>query len=578
MKKVILVCIIMLTLVAIGNVSANVMSFDIKINPVGANLEIAYRLNEPCTSVDIQIVGPLPATTIATTLVGTTAFGANTVSWNWDSGNALPTGSYAVQVVASDALGHSSWTQISNDATSTLQYYGPRGMKVNKNQGSPYFGLTYISQSYNGVTTSSGRPNTKGIYAVYPDGSDPFSIGTVALTGGAGWAASANSPYEVFVGPDDKVWISDYSDAHSGVWRAETADLSGTFTLALDTAGAASTGLVTGLHGSVTGMLVKGSGANTVLYTSDEDLVPTMSVYRYDVGNGPFPWTTPPTTWIDKSLFTKYLVNNSGMSIYEDSLGRWWVNNYRAVQGSPNLIAFSPARDTVVWDSYYIGSGDPLSSSTTDPLVGNYGGFVIDEARNRIIFGQAASAGSTHPGFAVFPFGPTLPFGNLSTVVTYVTVTTPLNANTRAIDIDSAGNVVTVDSNNELLRFFSPPDGANSFTTLAGYNISNGTVFELQPSGTFTLSKGQTKDFTVTGGVAPYIWSLSNDTVGSINTTEGAAVTFSADSAGTVDLTVTDSRSGAPQSITASITVIPTAAPLFKDVESKKYIRFELFE
>jgi hypothetical protein len=164
--------------------------------------------------------------------------------------------------------------------------------------------------------------------------------------------------------------------------------------------------------------------------------------------------------------------------------------------------------------------------------------------------------------------------GDLETAFSYTSITT---GGSRGVAVDAAGNVLTSNAADEHVRMWSPP-GASSYTSNQPGHFALNPTLTLDPSGTVTLSKGQTKIFNATGGVAPYTWSLSTDNVGSINTTAGATVTFNADSAGTVDLTVTDSRVGAPQSIIASITVNPTSAPLFKEAEPRRYIRFELFE
>jgi hypothetical protein len=118
----------------------------------------------------------------------------------------------------------------------------------------------------------------------------------------------------------------------------------------------------------------------------------------------------------------------------------------------------------------------------------------------------------------------------------------------------------------------------SSGTPLAGGARYTGTLpLSLSPLGPITMTPGATKDFTASGGTNNFSWSLSNSTVGSINTTAGAAVTFSALSVGSVDLTVSDP--GLPlQQLTATINVIATSAPLFIDAVENKEVRFEIFE
>ncbi|MDI6784941.1 MAG: hypothetical protein QME64_12725 [bacterium] len=107
--------------------------------------------------------------------------------------------------------------------------------------------------------------------------------------------------------------------------------------------------------------------------------------------------------------------------------------------------------------------------------------------------------------------------------------------------------------------------------------IQGVAALSVSPVGPIQLSPGATKEFTASGGTGNYTWSLSPDNVGSINTTAGTTVTFSAISAGSVDLIVDEPGPPAQQK-TVAITVIPTSAPLFEEVQDRKYIRFELFD
>ncbi|MFB3896791.1 MAG: hypothetical protein ACE14V_10875 [bacterium] len=98
----------------------------------------------------------------------------------------------------------------------------------------------------------------------------------------------------------------------------------------------------------------------------------------------------------------------------------------------------------------------------------------------------------------------------------------------------------------------------------------------VSPTGPLNVTIGGTKDFSASGGTNNFIWSLSNDAVGYLSSTTGATVTFTATSTGTADLTVSDPGPPAQQ-ITVNISVVPTSTPLYKEIESRKYIRFELF-
>jgi hypothetical protein len=87
------------------------------------------------------------------------------------------------------------------------------------------------------------------------------------------------------------------------------------------------------------------------------------------------------------------------------------------------------------------------------------------------------------------------------------------------------------------------------------------------PPGPLQFSIGLNKQFTASGGTEPYIWTLSNSTVGYVSPTTGTAATFYATGVGLVDLMVTDSTPPTPQQTTVNITIIPTVAPLFIEAD-----------
>ncbi|MCX7919253.1 MAG: hypothetical protein N3A72_06535 [bacterium] len=127
--------------------------------------------------------------------------------------------------------------------------------------------------------------------------------------------------------------------------------------------------------------------------------------------------------------------------------------------------------------------------------------------------------------------------------------------------------------------------GSASITVADAYNdtdtvivsVSGTDPLTLNPSIPQLMNPGGTKNFTASGGTGNFTWALSNDTVGYLSSTTGATVTFTATGSGSVDLTVSDPGPPAQQK-TVTITVVPTSAPLFKEAESKRYIRFELFD
>jgi hypothetical protein len=112
------------------------------------------------------------------------------------------------------------------------------------------------------------------------------------------------------------------------------------------------------------------------------------------------------------------------------------------------------------------------------------------------------------------------------------------------------------------------------------YGISSavfysGPVYTLPTAiGSGSFNPGQIKVYSVSDGTGPYTWISSNTAAIRINSFAGNTAVVEAIGIGSATVTVSDAYSDT-DSIAAS--VIATGAPLFKEVEPRKYIRFELF-
>lgn len=99
-------------------------------------------------------------------------------------------------------------------------------------------------------------------------------------------------------------------------------------------------------------------------------------------------------------------------------------------------------------------------------------------------------------------------------------------------------------------------------------SVTTGNVTYVQiallitPSGSVVLNPGGMHPFTASGGSGTYTWSLSTNIFGSINTTAGNQVTFTASSVGSVNLILND---GTNQT-SVTINIVGTSAPLAPDI------------
>lgn len=432
---------------AAGPLWANVYASGLE--QTGPN-SFSYVLNEDASNGVTVEVWKVGGGLVHSETLGAQTKGAQ--SWTWDGTGYTAGDTYTVKVNASSA-GYASWTKTTANTTEN-NFYSPRGVDVNKNANSPYFGRIYVGESVGG-TCSAGRVVQDGIYILKADVTDAVGQGDTSRTGGVTWGTT-NSPFRVSVGPDDRVYVTDWSDLHSGLWVGD-ADFNSA-TEVLDSTGRDATGL-NATHGSISAVHVEGVGAARTIYTIDEDYPLASSgqrgsIWRYDIGDNATFSGAP-----SAALYDDAAAGNLILNYYNDfvraSDGTWWVSQDRSGSTTDtlsSLMQISADGTTVLWKSI----PSLAANSATDPV-----------RRTR---GLAWDPVNDYLALATYNAGKVLIFDD-DTKAIIATIEMGTTATNRDIAFDAAGNLYVVDNATERLQIWSPGTGANSFMTETWFTI-----------------------------------------------------------------------------------------------------------
>jgi hypothetical protein len=214
---------LVLTLVP-QNAQANVYATDLRINgslsgPVnsspGSAVTISYILNEDATAgVTVNILSN--ETVVRSIPIASGSNGANrgpnSVIWDGKDNSAanVANGVYSISVTAA-AVGYTNWTQISSDSDPNLYVYSPRGIAVNRNTNSPYYGRVFIANSTAGPGAETNNVgDVQGILMRNADGT-PTADGAFGQAGYAWLDDGGNSPIQIKVKEDDQLYFNDWT-------------------------------------------------------------------------------------------------------------------------------------------------------------------------------------------------------------------------------------------------------------------------------------------------------------------------------------------------------------------------------
>jgi len=230
---------------------ANVYATDIQLNstltgtvhPVAGSFTLTYHLNDNATAgVTINILSGntvVSSTPIAypSAAGAGTSLGLNTVTLTAPA----TSGTYSVSIFAA-ATGYSTWQQISPLDTNHTTCW-PRGLAVDKNITSPYYGRVVFGCGSNLLISSAvtpyatarsvqqldglykwnadGTPADEGVFGYAGYTTDDAGKITAAQSGGANQMANLytsgvgnpnSNPFSIVIGEDDRIYWSDDSN------------------------------------------------------------------------------------------------------------------------------------------------------------------------------------------------------------------------------------------------------------------------------------------------------------------------------------------------------------------------------
>jgi N-acetylmuramoyl-L-alanine amidase len=356
--------------------------------------------------------------------------------------------------------------QISENGDAMLEIANIRGLSIDRNQKSPYFGRIYATSI--AANSKKGARLGTGIYILDAAHSDVTSQGNTPYDGGEAWSGNS-SPMRPYVAPDGKVYICDWSDGHSGIWVMDPENPAEPFTPVFSGT-RNSDGLIsvdgTPVAGSTVDICVTGTDENTVLYTADEDYDGgNAKILRYDIGSANMPWNQAPNATYGNC--NGKLVNGS-QTVNPDGRGGLWIGHNRDTESETYPAALHINGRTGQYD-FTTGDASIFKSSTPLGALGvNADGSMI------------AVAGKTDIRVASVTFDE----NDVPSLTLLYTIGSTYGNRPFAVDFDAADNLyVAYNDNSGGIGVWALPKERNEYTTVANMPVRlNSGIVDIQDS------------------------------------------------------------------------------------------------
>ena len=455
---------------------ANVFASNVKINgsitdlsvAQGTSVKISYILNEPAsTGVTVKILSnavPVRSIRIAGGSAG--AFrGTNTVVWDGknDTNANVATGNYSVSITASSP-GYGGWTITSDDNNDGNYVWDSRGIAVNRNTNSPYYGRVFVGNSSPGPGSLYG--DLVGIQKLNADGSYADEGGF--STGGIAWSLPGFSPWKMRVADDSYIYIEDWS-SNGDVYRFDPLISTNSMLHVFGPGNAATNNL--------SGMAIVGGWTNTQIWMTANDFPDGAGILKYAVtADGTCAANDTGTTVVGAGMGSS--IDNAPYDVALDKVGNIYTVQNLVESGNPavrvlRFPAYDPSTNGGVPElsaTWAVGAGDDTYAGTHGLAVDSTGTYVA-----------VACWGVSSPSGGSINGSTTIFYCTNGAVVTNVdlgvSIPSRLTTNsvppldpTHHVDTDCAwdavGNLYYLDNGPGVWRVVSPP-GTNQATTVA---------------------------------------------------------------------------------------------------------------
>jgi hypothetical protein len=483
-------------------VHANVFASNLRLSGTTSNLTttpgdavpLTYVLNEAASAGLTVTVFAGTNAVWSTNVSGASpnaVAGAHSLTWSGhnDLGQVVSNGLWNLRVTAK-STGHTNWSQISNDTTNRVHW--PRGIAVNNNTGSFYFGRVFSCNADNFPA------NPIGLLKFNADGS-PAAEGGFS-DGGRTWSGGGNSPFHVKVDAEDRVLTmaggSDWGMIYAFDQVVATNSRQSMFT-------AADSNYWANTDASFSGFFVSGSGTNRMLYAADNSSGVNVGIRRWNLNasglvNSNDTGVTVVTAGGGASL------NGAAFDVAVDGSGRIYTvqNVLEAADPSPRVLRFPAFTNTTL--------------TVADWAIGGIGSYLTNAqsiaiALNTNWLAVGCQWGDTGSGSLVVLKQDD---GALVKVVSdgsedgldhdYLDVAWDLAGNLYAADLSAAASV-----DYGTWRVFSPP-GTNQFTTTALQTVKVGP-YQPPTLAVSQLQSGQLQGHLVGEPGVRYVVELSTN-------------------------------------------------------------------
>ncbi|HEV7925329.1 MAG TPA: FlgD immunoglobulin-like domain containing protein [Verrucomicrobiae bacterium] len=434
----------------------------------GADVKITYILNEPAAqgvALNISSGSNLVRTlTVANGAQGT-LFGSNVVTWNSTDSNGIPVaaGSYEVSVTATGSS-RSNWTQISHDSSPGNYTFAARGLSVNNNSNSLYYGRVFIGNAAeNPSGTNAGDQDT--IIKLNADGS--FAADGSNSNGGYGFVdlGDDGAPQKMRVAEDDRLYMMDLDQRQLAAFDM----LVSTNEIVMTTAdynenpfwinGSIDNGL-----GWFSMDITDANTTNALIWLGQWDSG-GAGIWNWNLSNGVAYTTNDIGNWVVDVGGSLGVAASGGLMV--DTNFDIFVGQYLTDTGDTN----SDCMEFTNWNRGLSYGGAPISngvawsvSSTNNTFLGVYD-TTIDSRQHPNYVACALNGGTVAGGIRILDASSGQVVTNLDTTNQYYVTAW-----------DNVGNLYAASDTSRLLRVFSPPVSTNQAMASTTVQVAPGTA------------------------------------------------------------------------------------------------------